>query len=880
MRYQPGAIAACVLVGLAMTPCRCSDKSDYTAPYLIEEDGMAGYVNKKGYVVVEAMYSNGRPFREGLASVELAGGWGFIDRDGDIVIGLGYESARDFHDGRARVEKEGEFGYVDGKGNLAVELQFDDASDFSDGYAAVWVGNECGYIDTSGSFVVNPRYDNCGPFSEGKAPVAVKTEYGYVDAEGEMTVEPQFDMAGKFSDGRAAVQLGDRWGYIDAEGDIVINPQYERARDFEEGLAAVKVRGEWGFIDPDGKEAIEPQFDDVGWFAEGLAPVQTGRQWGYVDPSGDFEINPQFDAADLFMDGGARVVMDGDLAWIDRSGDIIWQEGQVAPSRTTGLCGLFSRESSSRTVVPEKREETPAWIQKAQETEPGPGVPLHERVDLEIHVMSRCPYGAKVQVALEPVLEKMGAYVNFTQDFIATKNPDGSFKCMHGENECRGNIAQLCAAHVEPEDYFAMVACMASDYESIPENWEPCAQQADLDVAALRGCIEGQEGEDLLAESLERAVKRQARGSPTIFIGGKPYKGGRTSTAFEAAICASLDADVRPSSCPEPAVVKMTVISDERCPDCGDKTDRMKKQMQDMFGPDLQVSEMDWSEPEARELAESVGVELLPAYIFDESVKEGLAWDQMEKYLEYRAGYHVMGTKAARATFDPEAEICDNGKDDTGDGLVDCKSPDCQEKLGCREAIEGRLDIFVMSKCPYSAKVLAHIPALLKHFRKKIQVRLHFVTSVMDQEGYEVYTKKDWCTQFPDGRWVCSMHGEAETQENLRQVCAQDLYPDKHRFIDYVVCRSDDPKSDDWEACAKKVKMDADDIEACVTGEQGLDLLQADHDLGNTLNIHASPTFLWNNTVVEKASYDAEGLKTVFCKHNPQKACKKKIKSR
>ena len=41
------------------------------------------------------------------------------------------------------------------------------------------------------------------------------------------------------------------------------------------------------------------------------------------------------------------------------------------------------------------------------------------------------------------------------------------------------------------------------------------------------------------------------------------------------------------------------------------------------------------------------------------------------------------------ASFDPNAEICDNGEDDRdNDGLIDCDDDECKDSMACREEKE------------------------------------------------------------------------------------------------------------------------------------------------------------------------------------------------
>jgi hypothetical protein len=113
-----------------------------------------------------------RRFSEGLAAVNKVDGiWGYIDTSGTMVIEPQYDDARIFSEGLAPVEIDGRWGYIDIHGNMVIDLQFEDAGIFSEGLAAVMVGEKWGYIDKNGNMVIEPQYEDAGYFSEGLAPV-------------------------------------------------------------------------------------------------------------------------------------------------------------------------------------------------------------------------------------------------------------------------------------------------------------------------------------------------------------------------------------------------------------------------------------------------------------------------------------------------------------------------------------------------------------------------------------------------------------------------------------------------------------------------------------------------------------------------------------
>jgi hypothetical protein len=517
-----------------------------------------------------------------------------------------------------------------------------------------------------------------------------------------------------------------------------------------------------------------------------------------------------------------------------------------------------------------------------------------KKVKMEFYVMSQCPYGTQVQLGVAPVLKKMSGYVDFSMDYIATVAPDGSFQCLHKEPECQGNIAQLCIMKHAPDKWIPIIECMAKDQKGIPDNWKGCTTGAGADPTPIEACYAGQEGKDLLTASSNKANERGARGSPTIFLNGEPYRGGRNEQAFTTAICLALPDSERPDYCPAVKEVDLTILSDKRCKECGARAQGLKTQFESMFMK-LNVHEVDWNDAEAKGLVEKTGVKLLPAYIFHDNAKDDPGWEMISKHVDAMGGYFVIKPDRVRSQFDPTKEICDNKADDTGNGLIDCKDPDCggdiaclenctngvddtenglvdcadsdcADQLVCREEKAKSLDLFVMAHCPFGMKAQNALPEVLKAFGAEMNFKMHFITSVLDDAAYEGFPRKNWCEKYDDGMWYCSMHGKEETDENFRQACAQKISPKK--FMDYVMCRNKDPKNPDWKTCATGAGVDAAKVEACSTGDQGKALLKADSDLCDALGFRASPTYMINNKFQEKTSPDPEAIKATFCKHN------------
>lgn len=506
---------------------------------------------------------------------------------------------------------------------------------------------------------------------------------------------------------------------------------------------------------------------------------------------------------------------------------------------------------------------TPLLLSVACGAEPGEGAATAETAHtakMDIYVMSQCPYGVQVEEALVPVKEKLGASFELNIEFIG-QGTAGSLQSMHGPNEVTGDIAQLCAEKQIGKNLLDFVACQNDDNpKSVHTNWKTCGEQLGLDTAALETCISGSEGQELLAASFAASDAKGATGSPTIYLDGQEYQGGRKSNDFLRAVCGTYGDDA-PTACseiPAPPKVAAVFLGDERCKECDlhPLEPRLKGEL-----AGLEVTYMDYTTSDGKELYtrlhEAEPDIRLPAVLLSPDVeKDTDGYGSLKRYLRPVAEYQEL---RVGGSWDPTAEICDNGGDDDGDGLVDCSDDGCNASMLCREAIPGKLDLFVMSHCPYGAKALVATSDIIDAFGDDMDLTVHFIGS--DRGGT-----------------LTSMHGQAEVDEDIREACAQSHYPKNHQFLDYMACISRDYKGADWKACAKEAKIDAGVIEACVAGE-GPDLVRKSFASAAELGIGSSPTFLVNNKRTFNA-IEAPALQKEYCTDNPSfKGCGATVES-
>lgn len=255
----------------------------------VRKDGLLGFVNKKGELVIPCQYSNLYSddghlvgFSEGLVGVFMGNECGYIDRNGNIVIpfqeelvgapfssGLSYtyKNLKDLYSfsltnnpPSMQLEPlEGAFIYKNGQ--FASDFfKTDGILGFKNGYCKV--RNESGWeglMDSQGKFTIPCKYSFINNNIEGKyALIGINHKIGVANkATGEITIPIIYDDIGRtFEEGIIPVKKDGKYGYINEYNEIIIPFSYDYAGDFSEGFAIVKRYGKYGYIDRFGHDTF------------------------------------------------------------------------------------------------------------------------------------------------------------------------------------------------------------------------------------------------------------------------------------------------------------------------------------------------------------------------------------------------------------------------------------------------------------------------------------------------------------------------------------------------------------------------------------------------------------------------------------------------
>ena len=463
-------------------------------------------------------------------------------------------------------------------------------------------------------------------------------------------------------------------------------------------------------------------------------------------------------------------------------------------------------------------------------------------VRVDLHVMAQCPYGVQAEAAFKDVVAKFGSDLDLHIDYIGQTGSAGEPTSMHGPNEVKGDLLQVCAQKYAPAKAFDYVLCMNENAKEMASNGASCATKVGAPADKITACADGQEGKDLLLASFKRSQQKGASGSPTIFIAGSKYEGGRKPTDFMKAICNGATGK-KPAGCadiPESPKVNVTILSDNRCgPDCDPK--RAESNIRGKVGSPV-VTTVDYGSPEGKKLYASVKPAMLPAALFDSTLDA-----DKEAAAAFSRGIKEAGSYKVLSMGGWNPACADEGG---------CNLDECKKTMQCRVEVPKKLDVFVMAQCPYGVKGLDAMKEVIDNFKKAgnpIDFAVHYIG-----DG--------------DVSNLSSMHGAGEVAEDLREACAIQHYGKNLKFMDYVWCRDKSIRDTNWQSCTGGTTgIDTDVIQKCSEGDEGKQLVARSFAESKSAGIGASPTWLANNKY-KFSGIDAQTIKTNLCSHNPKLA--------
>lgn len=119
----------------------------------------------------------------------------------------------------------------------------------------------------------------------------------------------------------------------------------------------------------------------------------------------------------------------------------------------------------------------------------------------------------------------------------------GSFESLHGEQELNQDIREICAFGLgDVGKWWKFISLVNQNCNSgnADNCWKRYAEEAGLDAVKISQCERTQKVA-LAKKEIEETQKYNVSGSPTVFVNGTLYNGGRSPEDYKKAICAAFE---------------------------------------------------------------------------------------------------------------------------------------------------------------------------------------------------------------------------------------------------------------------------------------------------------------------------------------------------
>ena len=194
-----------------------------------------------------------------------------------------------------------------------------------------------------------------------------------------------------------------------------------------------------------------------------------------------------------------------------------------------------------------------------------------------------------------------------------------------------------------------------------------------------------------------------------------------------------------------------------------------------------------------------------------------------------------------------------------------------------------RLDLFVMSLCPYGMEAERALLPLAARFADRLELELHYIADEATADSTRTTppspaptieeakesVQRPGCanrsTAPGDGPFR-SLHGPEEIDESRRQLILKADYLDRH--LPYIICRSRQGAGGDWKRCSRAVGLDPDSLQTLAMSRRGERLFRDNIRLANDLQIDLSPTLLIDGDEFTGDLYDLSLTRSI-CQRLP-----------
>lgn len=458
------------------------------------------------------------------------------------------------------------------------------------------------------------------------------------------------------------------------------------------------------------------------------------------------------------------------------------------------------------------------------------------KIVLELYLPLASPQSKIFTDLAVDVSAKLGENLEWRLYLIPSSSQMRSPKALQEEAEAE---IKLLIHELWPDKLWAYISCR--DQAISGTSWEVCAGKLRLNIRQLKSELSSGRGRKLLSAGADQARRVNLRSLPALFVNHDLYRGEPEAQHLLRWVCAEMSGSQYMKVCRE----LPECVDDLDCQKVGHEglcrnpgapqavceyteapeipltivysekglyfVKELHPRLTHLF-PNLQATFVEEHSPEGQRLIKDYRIEILPAYLFGKQILQAKHLDEIKPDLAYRRP-----EKSAR------------------------------DKSG-RQKSEGRflnvLGANYYLKRPYKPNKVEYI------FSASMPVGYQVLLDVYEQSGRKIpdyFGIRYFVAQDEQGN-ILARAGQAEVEEDLRQLAIQKLYPDK--FIPYLRLRMNQIKSSYWEDSLLAVGLNPQEIKAASNKPEIRDRLAEDAAYLKGLQlpeINNAPLFLINN---------------------------------
>jgi glutaredoxin len=172
-------------------------------------------------------------------------------------------------------------------------------------------------------------------------------------------------------------------------------------------------------------------------------------------------------------------------------------------------------------------------------------VPKTNKPNVELFVMSHCPYGTQIEKGILPVIKTLGDKIDFELKFVDY--------AMHGEIELQEQLAQYCIQKEQSNKFIPYLECFL-----LQGNTNACLAEVEINQNQLDTCIEETDSEYKITENFENNIdfkgsypgftihkdentKYGVAGSPALIINETQVQSARDPQSLLNIICSAFN---------------------------------------------------------------------------------------------------------------------------------------------------------------------------------------------------------------------------------------------------------------------------------------------------------------------------------------------------